>query len=94
MFIRVLLLREGLKLYASKGDAAHTYPVEVDMANSKEHPLKAGMFAHIMFNPAVSSKSLVIPRDALLGSIKDAQVLCSKQRRGKAKKPGNRKYFK
>jgi RND family efflux transporter MFP subunit len=63
-----------IKTIGSKGDAAHTYPVEVDLSNSKEHPLKAGMFAHILFSPASNSISLIIPRDALLGSIKDAQV--------------------
>lgn len=63
-----------IKTISDKGDAAHTYPVEVDLSNSREHPLKAGMFAHVNFNPVSKSSSLVIPRDALLGSIKDAQV--------------------
>ncbi len=63
-----------IKTISDKGDAAHTYPVEVDLANSREHPLKAGMFAHVVFNPESKTKDLVIPRYALLGSIKDAQV--------------------
>jgi RND family efflux transporter MFP subunit len=63
-----------IKTIGSKGDAAHTYPVEVALSNSKEHPLKAGMFAHIVFSPISKSKSLFIPRDALLGSVKDAKV--------------------
>jgi RND family efflux transporter MFP subunit len=63
-----------IKTIGSKGDEAHTYPVEVDLPNNKEHPLKAGMFAHILFTPKSNSISLVIPRDALLGSVKDAQV--------------------
>ncbi len=63
-----------IKTISDKGDAAHTYPVEVDLSNSKEHPLKAGMFAHIIFTSVSKNKSLVIPRDALLGSVKDAQV--------------------
>jgi RND family efflux transporter MFP subunit len=63
-----------IKTIGSKGDAAHTYPVEVALSNSKEHPLKAGMFAHMLFSPVSNSSSLVIPRDALLGSVKDAQV--------------------
>jgi multidrug efflux pump subunit AcrA (membrane-fusion protein) len=73
--VDIATLKEGkIKTIGSKGDAAHTYPVEVDLSNSKEHPLKAGMFAHILFSPASNSISLIIPRDALLGSIKDAQV--------------------
>ncbi len=63
-----------IKTISDKGDAAHNYPVEVDLPNSKEHPLKAGMFGHIIFNSVSKTKSLVIPRDALLGSVKDAQV--------------------
>lgn len=67
-----------IKTISDKGDAAHTYPVEVELSNSKEHPLKAGMFAHIIFSSALKNKSLVIPRDALLGSVKDAQVFIVK----------------
>ncbi len=63
-----------IKTISDKGDASHSYPVEVDLSNSKEHPLKAGMFAHVIFNPVLKTKSLVIPRDALLGSVKDAQA--------------------
>ncbi len=63
-----------IKTISDKGDQAHTYPVEVDLHNSKEHPLKAGMFAHVVFNSISNNKSLVIPRDALLGSVKNAQV--------------------
>ncbi len=63
-----------IKTISDKGDAAHTYPVEVDLSNSREHPLKAGMFAHVIFKSVSRNKSLVIPRYALIGSIKDAQV--------------------
>ncbi len=58
---------------SAKGDEAHTYPVEVVMDNSKQQ-LKAGMFAHITFNPQTSSNALVIPREAIVGSMKDAKV--------------------
>jgi len=63
-----------IKTISDKGDQAHTYPVEVDLHNSKEHPLKAGMFAQVNFNSDSRNKSLVIPRGALLGSVKNAQV--------------------
>jgi|YelNatPaOPRAMG01_1025707.scaffolds.fasta_scaffold00220_36 RND family efflux transporter MFP subunit len=63
-----------IKTISVKGDAAHSYPVEVDFSNSKEHPLKAGMFAHIIFNSISKTKTVVIPRSALIGSVKDAQV--------------------
>lgn len=59
---------------SSKGDDAHTYPVEITLPNSKEKPLKAGMFGKIEFVSIKDSESLVIPREALVGSIKDAKV--------------------
>ncbi len=67
-----------IKTISDKGDQVHTYPVEVDLHNSKDHPLKAGMFAHVIFNSISKSKSLIIPRDALLGSVKNAQIFLVK----------------
>jgi len=59
---------------ASKADEAHTYPVEIVVPNSEKHPLKAGMFARIAFRSIAPTEALTIPRVALIGSIKDAQV--------------------
>lgn len=59
---------------ASKGDEAHTYPVEIIVPNSDTYPLKAGMFARIAFKSIAPTEALTIPRGALIGSIKDAQV--------------------
>ncbi len=59
---------------ASKSDEAHTYPIEIVVENSTRHPLKAGLFARIAFKSIAPIESLAIPRMALIGSIKDAQV--------------------
>jgi RND family efflux transporter MFP subunit len=59
---------------ASKADDAHTYPVEIILPNSAERPLKAGMFARIAFTSIEALDALTIPRMALIGSIKNAQV--------------------
>jgi RND family efflux transporter MFP subunit len=59
---------------SSKGDEAHTYPVEILLANSKDHPLKAGMFGRISFSSIKNREMLVMPREALIGSIKEAKV--------------------
>jgi RND family efflux transporter MFP subunit len=70
----------GVKFYgsvdniASKADEVHTYPVEVTLSNNKQHPLKAGMFARVNFTSQSSTESLTIPRESLIGSIKDARV--------------------
>ncbi len=76
-----------IKTISDKGDAAHTYPVEVDFSNNSKHPLKAGMFAHVVFNARSSTKELVIPRDALMGSVKDAQVFVVENGVAKIKNP-------
>jgi RND family efflux transporter MFP subunit len=59
---------------ASKADEDHTFPVEIRLANSAENPLKGGMFARVRFLSITSRDALVIPREALIGSVKDAQV--------------------
>ena len=58
----------------SKGDEAHTYPVEISLPNSRENPLKAGMFARVNFTTIARPNSLIIPRSSLVGSVKDAHV--------------------
>ncbi len=63
-----------IKTISDKGDAAHTYPVEVDLSNSKEHPLKAGMFARVVFHSETNGNRLLIPRLSLIGSVQQAQV--------------------
>ncbi len=63
-----------IKWISSKGDVDHTYPVEVDFPNSRAHPLKAGMFATVYFKENFAANSLVIPRQALVGSVEAPQV--------------------
>lgn len=59
---------------SAKGDEAHTYPVEIALANSRNNPLRAGMFARATFASVKRDKFIAIPREALVGSVKDAQV--------------------
>ncbi len=59
---------------ASKADESHTYAVEIRMSNSSKYPLKAGMFARISFVSIRAVDALSIPREALVGSIRDARV--------------------
>lgn len=69
----------GVKFYgkidsiSAKGDEAHTYPVQIVIHGSKQYPLKSGMFGKVTFN-IKNQDALTIPREALIGSIKDAQV--------------------
>ncbi|HTP12141.1 MAG TPA: efflux RND transporter periplasmic adaptor subunit [Bacteroidota bacterium] len=59
---------------SDKADDAHTYPVEIALANSKQHPLKAGMFGSVSFVAVKPVDAISIPREALVGSMKDARV--------------------
>lgn len=59
---------------ASKADEAHTYAVEILLRNSAAHPLKAGMFARVSFVSIQPKPALAIPREALVGSTKSAEV--------------------
>jgi RND family efflux transporter MFP subunit len=59
---------------SSKADEAHTYPVEITMRNSPEHPLKAGMFGRVVFRSFTDGEVLSVPRRSLVGSVKKPQV--------------------
>jgi RND family efflux transporter MFP subunit len=59
---------------ASKSDEAHTYPVEIKLVNSARFPLRAGMFCRIAFTSITATDALAIPRVALVGSVKNAEV--------------------
>lgn len=58
---------------SSKGDDGHTYPVEV-LLNNPKLLLKAGMFVTVTFKPKASAPALIVPREALLGSMQDAKL--------------------
>ncbi len=63
-----------IRTISSKADADHTYPVEIEFPNSRQHPLKAGMFATVYLSARTPSESLVIPRQSLVGSVESPQV--------------------
>ena len=59
---------------SDKGDESHTFPVEIGLANNAENPLRAGMFARVTFTSLGHEDILTIPRQALVGSVRKAQV--------------------
>ncbi len=63
----------SISTVSSKADDAHTYPVEVLLANPRRQ-LKAGMFVSVSMRPRGSGPVLLIPRAALLGSVQDARI--------------------
>jgi RND family efflux transporter MFP subunit len=66
-----------------RGNEAHSYPLEVVLSNSVEHPLKSGMSAHIQREIRSFRKALMIPRLAVLGSTKEPSVYVIDQANGK-----------
>ena len=63
-----------ISLVGVQAGEAHSYPVEVLLANSDAHPLKAGMYGRASLDNAVKTSVLTIPRVALVGSVKNPQV--------------------
>lgn len=59
---------------ANKADKSLKYGVELHITNSKDKPLRAGMFGTAHFEFQHPAKALYINRDALAGSIKDPTV--------------------
>lgn len=59
---------------SQQGDAMHNYPVEILLDNKSTSQLKAGTFVNVEFMFPAESPSLLIPRIALVGSIKNASV--------------------
>lgn len=75
-----------ISVIAPKGDEAHTYPVEIVISNSKRTPLKAGMFAKISFGTIKGRTNIAVPRESIIGSIKDAHVYVIENGKAKLRK--------
>ncbi len=67
-----------IETISDQADNAHTYPVEITLLNSKEYPLKGGMFGRVQFTSIKNNKTVIIPREALVGSVRDARVFVVK----------------
>ncbi len=56
-----------------KADEAKTYPVEITLRN-RNNLLKAGMFVRVKIPSAIRGKTLLMPREALVGSYLEPKV--------------------
>lgn len=63
-----------INFIGAKADAALNYPVELEITNIANKPLRGGMFGRASFALPTDKPSLVIPRTAVIGSVNDAQV--------------------
>jgi RND family efflux transporter MFP subunit len=66
--------RGMIETISAQGDASHTYPVEITLPNNHKFPLKAGMFGRVSFTSIKKDELIVIPREALVGSVKNAKL--------------------
>jgi len=57
-----------------QGSGAHTFPVEITIPNSDRHPLKAGTYVNASVSMGNTGTALMIPRDAIVSSVKDPSV--------------------
>jgi RND family efflux transporter MFP subunit len=66
-----------------KGDAAHNYPIEVVLPNNAAHPIKSGMSARMSRQTHEERQAIMIPRLAIVGSIKLPSVYVVETENGK-----------
>ncbi len=63
-----------IKSIGFKADDAKRFPVEIEVRNNLSKPVKAGMFGNAFFECEGSHEALLIPRTAIIGSIKEPKV--------------------
>lgn len=59
---------------SDQSDEARTFPVEIEIANEKDYPLKSGIYGKVTFRLGTEQPVLAIPREAVIGSVKNPQV--------------------
>jgi len=93
-----LTFEGNISFISSQGDDSHNYPVEIVIPNNSKYPLKAGTFANVLIKLPGVREALYIPREALLGSITEAEVYVAENNKAIRRKiivgDGNDKYIK
>jgi len=65
---------------SQKASPAHTYPTEICIVNNGKNKLKAGTYVNVNLKIGTNSKALLIPRDAIVSSVKDPSVYVVKNK--------------
>ncbi|MBK8503796.1 MAG: efflux RND transporter periplasmic adaptor subunit [Saprospiraceae bacterium] len=70
------VFKGSVSLISVQADEGRKYDVEVELPNDKNFQLKAGMYGAVKITPSTTKKeeALFVPRNAVLGSVKEAQV--------------------
>ncbi|MBB1643788.1 MULTISPECIES: efflux RND transporter periplasmic adaptor subunit [Sphingobacterium] len=66
---------------APKSDGSLNFPVEIEV-NNASNQLRAGMYGTAIFGEGVASNTLIVPRNAFVGSVSDNKIFVLKN--GKA----------
>jgi RND family efflux transporter MFP subunit len=66
---------------APKSDGSLNFPVEIEV-NNASNQLRAGMYGTAIFGEGVASSTLIVPRNAFVGSVSDNKIFVLKN--GKA----------
>jgi RND family efflux transporter MFP subunit len=67
-------LQGRISAIGQKASASHTYPVEILITNNGKEKLKAGTYVNVTIGSKSSGTVLMIPRDAIVSSVKDPAV--------------------
>jgi RND family efflux transporter MFP subunit len=59
---------------ASKADASRNYGVEIELANSANEPLKAGMTGLVSFEMSEPRQAMMLPIQCIVGGLQDPNV--------------------
>jgi RND family efflux transporter MFP subunit len=59
-----------------KADVSKKFKVTIEISNTKDNKLRAGMFAQVLFDkiPSQNQTALVVPRESIVGSLQNASV--------------------
>ncbi|RIJ34340.1 efflux RND transporter periplasmic adaptor subunit [Pontibacter oryzae] len=67
-----------VKAIAAKGDNSLNYNVELEISNSADNRLKAGMYGTAYFEVADQREALLLDREVIVGSLQNPQVFVVK----------------
>jgi membrane fusion protein (multidrug efflux system) len=73
----------NITFIAPKADASLNFVVEVEVKNSQENDLKAGMYGTVTFGSGEKQAAFVVPRTAFVGNVSSNKVFVVKE--GKAR---------
>jgi RND family efflux transporter MFP subunit len=69
-----LLFDGKIKIVAPSADASKRFEVEVELNNRKDKLIRPGMFGAVQFENSSDKEQLIIPRNAIAGSIQNSEV--------------------